>query len=303
MHDFDLYRIDGHALSIFASVCETGSVSRTAEIFDLNQSTISHTIDKLRGAVKDPLFVKSGRGITPTEKALALLPRVQRILAEFEGLLTPGEYDPAHDSRPVTIAIPTPALLEDMKMMRARLLAASPGRVLSIRRLLPRERVTELLTEEDVDLVVAMSGFRYPNTLNHCPYGADSFAVFYDPACRDAPRTVEEYCDAPHGLVSIGGRLKSDVDRVLAEMGLRRKIALSSPTASMLGDFIKGTDVIITMPSRLAKTSYHDLSHCPPPLPLGGVTYDLVWHRRYEHSGRNIWLREMLLDIAARLYA
>ena len=78
MQNIDLFRLDGHSLRVFASVCETGSVSRTAELFSLNQSTISHTIDKMRAALGDPLFVKSGRGITPTEKALAVLPRVQK---------------------------------------------------------------------------------------------------------------------------------------------------------------------------------------------------------------------------------
>ena len=45
MQNFDLFRLDGHTLRVFVSVCETGSVSRTAELFELNQSTISHTLD------------------------------------------------------------------------------------------------------------------------------------------------------------------------------------------------------------------------------------------------------------------
>jgi DNA-binding transcriptional LysR family regulator len=64
----------------------------------------------------------------------------------------------------------------------------------------------------------------------------------------------------------------------------------------MLGDFILGTDLIATMPRALAETVYHGLAHCAPPLDLPRVEYHLVWHRRYDHSGRNQWLRELVMN-------
>ena len=303
MQDFDLFRIDGHTLNVFVSVCETGSISRTADVFDLNQSTISHTIDKLRAAVKDPLFVKSGRGITPTEKALAILPRVQRILTEVEGLVEAEEYKSSLDTKPVVVAISTPALLRDMQLFQSALIKASPHYTFEIRRLAPRERINDMLTEDEADIVIAVSGFRYPRTLDHCVYGHDTLAVFYDPEVREAPSTLEAYRDARHGTVNFGGTTKSEVERVLADMGIKRDIGIVSPTASMLGDLIKGTPMIATMPARLAGGVYADLAHCPPPLELGGISYDLVWHRRYEHSGRNRWLRQTLMNATREIYA
>ncbi|MEM9971080.1 MAG: LysR family transcriptional regulator [Pseudomonadota bacterium] len=298
MENFDLYRLDGHALKVFASVCETGSISRTAELFDLNQSTISHTVDKLRGAIHDPLFVKSGRGIVPSEKALALLPRVQRILAELEGLVAPETYDAAADGRPVVIAIPTPALLSDMRAVRARLQGVNPETRLEILRLAPRERVVQLLNDDEADVVIAVAGLRYPATLNHCGYGRDTLVVYYDPDCREAPSTAEAYSAAPHGVVNFGGATKSEVAKALAGRNLRRRVRLAAPTASMLGDLIRGTDVIATMPRALSQSVYKDLAHCPPPIPLPDIHYELVWHRRHEHSGRNLWLRQQLLQVA-----
>ena len=129
MQNFDLFRVDGHALRVFLSVCETGSVSRTAELFNLNQSTISHTLEKMRSAFGDPLFVKSGRGITPTEKALGMVPRVQQILADIEGLVTPESYDPSKDARPIVLGISTPALLNDMRALHAKALQEAPGHI------------------------------------------------------------------------------------------------------------------------------------------------------------------------------
>lgn len=296
MENFDLFRIDGHTLRVFLSVCETGSVTRTAEIFGLNQSTISHTIDKMRAAVGDVLFVKTGRNIMPSEKSLAILPRVQKILADIEGLVAPEDYDVSVDTRPVRIAIPTPALLSQMKTLHARLSRLGPGVLLDLRRLAPRNRVVDILTQNDVELAIAVSGFKYPTTLNHCFYGSDDLVVFYDPACRGPVRSIEEYCNARHGMVSFGGDERSEIEKVLERRGLKREISLCAPTTSMLGDLIHGTDVIATMPRRLGDFTYRGLSHVVPPFPIPPIVYDLVWHRRFEHSGRNKWLRHLVLD-------
>lgn len=295
MQDFDLFRLDGHTLRVFASVCETGSVSRTAALFDLNQSTISHTLDKMRSAVDDPLFVKSGRGITASEKALAMLPRVQRILADIEGLVAPEDYDVSRDNKPVILGIPTPALLHEMKVLHAALLAAAPNIEFEIRRLAPRERVTEMLSADEADLAITVAGIRYPAVLNHCHYATDSLVVFYDPKCRGPIVSSEDYANALHGTVSFGGDSKSVAARALVELGLRRRISLVAPTASMLGDLIKGTEIVATMPSRLANSAYEGLAWCKPPFVLPVLEFHLVWHRRYEHSGRNAWLRRQVL--------
>ncbi|MCG6883740.1 MAG: LysR family transcriptional regulator [Silicimonas sp.] len=296
MDSFDLFKLDGHALRIFASVCETGSVSRTAEIVDLNQSTISHTLEKMRTALRDPLFVKSGRGITPTEKALAILPRVQKILSDIEGLVAPEKYDATFDFKPVVIAIPTPALHADMKRVHARLLEVEPSVTFELKRMAPSSAVSTLLSNDDADLAITVAGNRYPATLDHCRYGRDDFVIFYDPECRDPVATVEAYAEANHAVVGFGSGGKSVVERAIAEAGIKRKVSLVSPTTSMLGDLIKGTNIIATMPRQLANSIYRNLSFCAPPLKLPTLNYDLVWHRRYEHSGRNTWLRKLVLE-------
>ena len=296
MQNIDIFRIDGHTLRVFVSVCETSSVSRTAELFELNQSTISHTLEKMRSALGDPLFIKAGRSITPSEKALAILPRVQQILADIEGLVTPEGYDVSLDTRPVVIAIPTPALLEEMKSLESILSQKAPGIRLEIRRLAPRNRIVEMLAQDECELAIAASGYRYPTILNHCAFGQEELVVFFDPSCRAPIRTIEDYANARHGVVNFGGGVKSEIENALTLMGVKREVSLVAPTASMLGGLIKGTDMVATMPRRLAGHSYQGLSFVVPPFSVPDIVYDLVWHRRYESSGRNMWLRKLTLD-------
>lgn len=296
MENFDLLRIDGHTMRVFVSVCQTGSVSRTAELFDLNQSTISHTLDKMRAALGNPLFVKIGRNIAPNEKSLTLLPRIENILADIEGLVTTEDYDVTLETKPLSVAIPTPALLNEIKALRAQVSKLAPNLTLDIRRLAPRSRVAEMLNQDEAELAITVAGLPFPATLNHCVYGTEELVVFYDPACRGPVETLEDYIQADHGVVNFGGGLKSEIGQFLSDRGLERRVSLSAPTGSMLGDLIQGTDMVATMPRRLSDFSYGGLAHVPLPIPAPKIVYELVWHRRYEHSGRNIWLRNQILN-------
>ena len=72
MKDFDFEKLDGQLLKTFLLILEENSVSVAAERLDVNQSTVSHSLNKLRRILGEPLFVRSGQGRTPTETALAL---------------------------------------------------------------------------------------------------------------------------------------------------------------------------------------------------------------------------------------
>ena len=294
MENYDIYRVDGYTLRIFLSVCQTGSLSRTAALLDLNQSTISYTLDKMRAAIGDDLFVKSGRGVIPSERALSLVPQVQQILSEIEGLAHKEKYDPSADPTAVKIAISTPALLQDVKRIHAGILASSPRKRLELIRLAPRDRIVEILEHGEADVAISVAGFQYPTTLNHQTYSTDKLVVFYDPQHRDKLASIEDYTNAKHAVVDFGGTTKSVVETALGERGLSRTVSLVAPTTSMLGDLILGTDIIATMQLKLADSIFKGLRHCPAPIDLPEVVYDLVWHRRNEHSGRNHWIRDLI---------
>ncbi|MDD9920822.1 MAG: LysR family transcriptional regulator [Boseongicola sp.] len=296
MEKFDILSIDGQKLRILATIYETGSVSRTAELFDLNQSTISHTLERLRQAIGDPLFIKEGRGIVPTDKAVTIMPRVLEIVGALEGLALADNYNPAEDSMPLKLAIPTPALLPETKSIFLRLVEEAPQMRLDLKRLAPREALVKMLNDQEVDLAITIAHERYPTSLRHMSLHDDDLVVFYDPNCREPITTVEEYANAQHAVVTFGGNSASVVETALHKIGLGRQVSFVAPTASMLGSFIKGTELIATMPSRLFNAGYGALAYSEPPFPLPKLSYDLVWHRRGEDSGRNRWLRGVVLD-------
>ena len=77
MQNFDTLKLNGRRLKLLLLALDEGSVGRAAERLGLNQSTASHHLERLRQALGNPLFVKLGKGITPTDFAVSVAPRVR----------------------------------------------------------------------------------------------------------------------------------------------------------------------------------------------------------------------------------
>jgi DNA-binding transcriptional LysR family regulator len=69
-----------------------------------SQSAVSHTLDKLREAFKDPLFIHVGHGIELTTRALSLCISVEIVLANLESLTYDREFNPQAEAIEFTIA-------------------------------------------------------------------------------------------------------------------------------------------------------------------------------------------------------
>ena len=104
MNKINQLDIDGNTLKTFLTVLEECSVSKAATRLGVTQSAVSHTLDKLRTILDDPLFIRDGRGISPTIKALSLREPVENILDRIRSLNVPHNFDPQCDQLEFTIA-------------------------------------------------------------------------------------------------------------------------------------------------------------------------------------------------------
>ena len=74
------------SLEILLSIYDNRSVSKTADEFNLNQSTISYNLEKLRTIFNDKLFVVEGRSLMPTSGVEKLVPEIRHILQNYKNL-------------------------------------------------------------------------------------------------------------------------------------------------------------------------------------------------------------------------
>src|SRR4249920_3561800 len=72
---------------VLLSVVEAGSLSKAAVVLSMPQSMVSRAVTQLERESGERLFVRTGRGVLPTEFATQLLPRVARLVADADALV------------------------------------------------------------------------------------------------------------------------------------------------------------------------------------------------------------------------
>ena len=301
MNEIDHLDIDGRALHLFLTVLELGSVTQAAARLGLTQSAVSHQIERLRHIFKDPLFVKSGRGIVATAHAQALRERARALLDAMKELSHGAGFDPASARLNLTIA----ANDFQRDLLLPMLMRRLEAEVLDVRlRVIPSERPdAEVLRDQRCDLLISP----YP------PDGTDilqkrilrdSYVCFYDGAVREAPKTKADYFNARHISIVYSDNERLQFDRAMSAAGLVRIMALESPSFSGVPPFLRGSHCLATLPSLLARHVMAGFAHCPLPFELGPeadfneLPMYMVWHRRHQNDPAHSFVRKMLGVIA-----
>jgi DNA-binding transcriptional LysR family regulator len=296
MSQFDHLDLDGHLLQLLLAVLEEGSITRAAQRLGVTQSAVSHLLDKLRGIVGDPLFVKSGRGIVPTAHAQALAARARVLLDEMRGFSHAAAFDPAALTATVTIAAND--LQRDLLLptLLRRVRSQAPGFVLRV--ITSGAPSVEMLRDEHCQLVITPRPPEGSDILQKRLF-EDRYRVFYDAARREPPRSVDEYLAAEHVTVLHEPRRRLDIDELLAERGLRRRFVVQVPGFAGVGPFLRGSTLIATLPGLLRAHLLHGFDSAPVPVECPAMPMFMVWHRRHHLDAAHRWLRDQLEQVVA----
>lgn len=304
MHDMNiesLRRLDLNLLPVLAALLETRSVTRASARLHMSQPAVSHALARLRRALPDPLFVRGTRGLEPTAWCLALAPTLRHLMGELaEALIPPAAWDPATAQRSFTLAttdylalLLLPSLLEDVRQH-------APGVDLALR--LVSQDVPEVhgLDDGSVDLALIL---RPPERV-----GLRMQRLFHDRfvclARRDHPLigrrlTLERYLELSHLLISPQGHGPGFVDIALAQRGLSRRVALRMPYFIVAAPILARTDLLLTLPERVARevAEHYPLQKLAPPLELPSFAMHQIWHERNHHNPAHRWLRERIFTL------
>ncbi|MBX2832670.1 MAG: LysR family transcriptional regulator [Rhodospirillales bacterium] len=301
MSNFDHLELDGHALRLFLAVLEEGSVTAAAERLGITQSAVSHNLNKLRRIMHDPLFTKSGRGIVATAHAQSLAQQARFLLDQIQAFASGADFDPQNADMTLTIAandlqrdLLLPGLFSRLEEQLGSI------RMSIVPSLLPNPA---LLRENHCDLLISP---RPPEGIDIVQKHllTDHYVVFHDPQMRDAPKTIDEYLAARHITVRYGNNRTLEFDQILEDQGIDRNIVLRVPNFTAIAEFLRGSQMIATLPSLLQNHALRDFAQTAVPVTsLKPGTIDLpiymCWHQRYQHDPSHQWLREQLEDVVS----
>jgi DNA-binding transcriptional LysR family regulator len=307
MHEIDLSRTDLNLLVLFEAVYSEAHVGRAAARLHLSTSAVSHGLGRLRRVLNDPLFLKTPKGVVPTERALALAPGIAEALRHVREVIARSEpFDLGTSSRRMVIGAPDGVSAVLLPSLMSSLAEAAPGIDLGIRQLLPvadevapdrawRDAFRDLETRAlDVAIIPADEG---PVRFERRTLYEEDFVLVLRPghAYLEKPG-VEAYCASDHLVVSHSGDPHGFVDEVLARQGLARRVALTLPNFIFACSFIAGTELICAVPRRFAEqhAPRMDIVVAEPPLPLGAFRLNAFVPRAALADAGLQWLLRVL---------
>ncbi len=261
LNEIDLSRADLNLLNLFEVVLEERHVGRAANRLHLSPSAISHGLGRLRRLLNDPLFLRTPKGVVPTDRAMELAEPIADILARVRRVVSTAEpFDPARSTRRFTIGAPDSVSAVLLPPLLADLRKIAPGIDISVRQLLPehRGRATEQAWEpcladleaRAIDIAVVPLGNIPARFVGRTLYEEDFvIAMRAGHPFADDP-TLDRYCAMPHLVVSLTGDTNGFVDEVLARQGFSRRVTLTVPNFMMALALVAEGDMITATPRR-----------------------------------------------------
>lgn len=300
--------LDLNLLRVFDEVMAERSLTRAARKLSLTQPAVSNALRRLREAVGDDLVVRSGQGVEPTSRALALWPAVRDALTLLQDSLAPGSFDPATARSTLVLAMADATASTLVPTLAQIIEQEAPGISIRVVPLTTRDP-RRLLEEDAADMAVGYFPFVLADLTAHAQSGGvvdfDSRRLYegqYICVMRkghplaEAPLTLDAFCAARHLLVSFSGRPFGFIDEALAALGRKRRVALTVNQFFTAGHAVAGSDLLTVLPRHFVPvTGIADaLVQRPLPFDVPAVHVDALWPRRGPQQEACHWLLQAL---------
>ena len=103
------------------------------------------------------------------------------------------------------------------------------------------------------------------------------------------------------GAAYRGTEARQEADGEVERAGISRRIALRVPHFTVVPMVLERTDLILTLPARVARVYERrgEFKALPLPVPIPPADVGVHWHERFEADPGNRWLREQVIELFA----
>lgn len=303
MKSIDLTTIDLNLFVAFEALFEERSVTVAARRLHLGQPAMSAALGRLRTVFEDELFIRIGKEMQPTSKALEIAPGILATLQHVRHTLEARQgFDPSSSQQSFAIGSSDYTSYVVLPKLLQLCSKTAPGvnfQVIGFE----KDSVGELLEQGVIDAALGV----FPNLPPH----TNSTALFQErfvgiarrghPAIVNGTVALEAFASLPHALVTIRRDATGEIDKILTRHGLQRRIAVTIPHMLVLPAMIATNDLVAAIPHRIATqlaTSHH-LELFELPVQTEPWIVSLIWSRLADKDIAHEWLRETLHTTAA----
>ncbi|MGH8805309.1 MAG: LysR family transcriptional regulator [Polaromonas sp.] len=307
MRDQALFdKIDLHLIKVLHTVLTERSVSRAAIRLGMYQPAVSAALKRLRDLAGDPLLVRSGSGMVPTDAGLRMIEPSASILRAAEVMFTDARgFDPRTATNTFRVAASDYLDPLFLPQLVSQIKAQAPLCHIEIHPLSADSDYHAHLAQGDVDVVVG-NWLKPPEDLHMGKLFADEVVSMVSkehPAVRRG-WTVESWLEAEHiAPTPTHPGARGVIDDHLEGLGLTRNITARCPHFGLIPGMVASSLLIMTTGRQFCERYTERLPvkllECPIDFPQ--LMYYQLWHERTHASNQAKWLRERIKAVAASL--
>ncbi|MBL4720035.1 MAG: LysR family transcriptional regulator [Alphaproteobacteria bacterium] len=295
----NLRRIDLNLLVAFDALMQTRHVSRAAAHLGIGQPGMSAALGRLRQLFDDPLLVRRGAEMIPTDRALALQPDIRKLLRGVEEIIAPPEdFSPETSERVFRLRLSDLLSVLLLPALMSNRTQTAPHIRYDIAHLSPIATV-DAMERDSVELAVS-TGLDCPKSILKYPLFEDSVVCVAraDMALAPLIQNAESFAGLPQIRVSQSPIDDRFADRQLEAQDLSRNIVLTVPHWLAAPEILATSDLVAVMPASIAQklSAHHALQTCALPFLETTFQWSLYWHMRYDNDPGHRWLRQTIID-------
>jgi DNA-binding transcriptional LysR family regulator len=297
-----LRQADLNLLIVLLVLAEERSVSRAASRLLRSQPAISRAFQRLRDMFQDDLLIRTPTGYEPTPRGQRLLQELETILPQLDHLLSGSGFDPDKDEAHFRISATDYASHVLCPVLCQRVLPVK--RKVSFEFIPWQEGALEGLERGRLDLMLTADDGHSPAQLLSEEIFEESLVCVVAKESHYPRRlTLKQYLAASHIGVSVRGGLQTVPEKRLAAIGQQIHCAIQVPYFAAAIRSVAGTNLIATVPKRLAESEAGNpgIKIIDPPEIMGSFQYVMAWHPRMNTDAAHEWLRSTIREAGKSL--
>lgn len=312
----NISRVDLNLLVYLNVLLQEKSVTRAAEHLGITQPAMSNGLKRLRDLFEDPLLIRSSEGMTATERAIELQPKVAAVIADMQKVLQPRQaFVPYQSDKVFRIMASDYAEASLLAPLVKTVRSEAPNIILDF--LTPSDVSYTDMEQGKVDM--AINRFNdIPQSFHSVTIWKDSFSCLLNkenPAAKHF--NLKSYLDAQHIWVSktgmgVGFGVNPQnsgglgwIDQALDRIGQKRRISVFTRHYQMPALMAQNNDLIATLPSKMARlqADNYNLLIKDPPFFIPEFELKMAWSPLLHNNPAHQWLRRLIAHVGKQVSA
>jgi len=296
--------MDYNLLKALTALVSTANVTKAAEKLHLSQPAASNALARLRSTMDDPILIRSGNSMMPTERAIEAAKQAETVIDKIERLFShPKAFVPATAKHRFVIVLSDYGMQTVAPILLQELAKVAPNIELDIHLLGNKDSqatLSEALLNNEVDFLISKL-IETPKAFNSMPLFKDQFVTIASAEHSSTKQTLTEelFLQEKHILVSFSGDRHGIVDTALDKQSKKRTIAHTVSNFYSAALMVEKTDLLCTISGKIVddlnKKFNIQIFDCPINMPAFSTR--MYWSRVQERTPEHVWFIQFLKSI------